>query len=136
MIDIKELRIGNYVRPQNTTGAKSVNGIVFSIDDYRVSVEGNKNQYDYHLLTPIPLSRDILLNSGFWQAEDYDCYSINIFDKFGLGIKYNSNVVIFYVTDVASNGILELPTSHKLEYVHQLQNLYFALTGKELEVKL
>ena len=24
---------------------------------------------------------------------------------------------------------------HRLKYVHQLQNLYFALTGKELKIK-
>ena len=27
------------------------------------------------------------------------------------------------------------PTATPLKYVHQLQNLYFALTGKELEIK-
>ena len=28
-----------------------------------------------------------------------------------------------------------LINGHKIKYVHQLQNLYFALTGKELEMK-
>lgn len=65
MIDVKELRIGNYVFPKNDSGKESVIGEVFAINNYLVSVKGNHNQYDYHLLEPIPLTEELLLKCGF-----------------------------------------------------------------------
>ena len=57
MIDVKELRIGNYVFPKNDSGKESVIGEIFAINDYLVSIKRNHNQYDYHLLEPIPPAR-------------------------------------------------------------------------------
>lgn len=120
MIDIKELRIGNYVFPKNSSGADSVKGIVFSLNDYLVSVKGNSNQYDYHLLEPIPLTEELLLKCGFEKH------------KWG-------DVVVYY------NPLIELDAHFCLKGVdyniqvknlHQLQNIYLDLTGKELEVNL
>lgn len=37
MIDVKELRIGNYVFPKNDSGKESVIGEIFAINDYLVS---------------------------------------------------------------------------------------------------
>ena len=54
MIDVKELRIGNYVFPKNDSGKESVIGEIFAINDYLVSIKGNHNQYDYHLLGHCP----------------------------------------------------------------------------------
>jgi hypothetical protein len=120
MIDIKELRIGNYVFPKNSSGAKSVKGVVFAIDDYLVSVEGNHNQYDYHLLEPIPLTEELLFKCGFEKKP-------------------------FGSTTVYYNPLIELDAHFRLNRVdyniqvqslHQLQNLYFDLTGQEIEVDL
>lgn len=36
MIDVKELRIGNYVFPKNDSGKESVIGEIFAINDYLV----------------------------------------------------------------------------------------------------
>lgn len=137
MIDVKELRIGNYVFPKNNSGKESVIGEVFAINDYLVSVKGNHNQYDYHLLEGISLTEKILMDAGFNYVSDYKCFSKEIGDKFAIGLKLEQNTVdLFYITEKAYNGILTIPAVYKVLYVHQLQNLYFDLTGKELEVNL
>ena len=41
MIDVKELRIGNYVFPKNDSGKESVIGEIFAINDYLVSIKGH-----------------------------------------------------------------------------------------------
>jgi len=52
-------------------------------------------------------------------AGDFDCY-FNVFGRNEICIEQYSE------------GALEL---EHIKYVHQLQNLYFALTGKELEIR-
>lgn len=93
-------------------------------------------------------------NGADWQPKYpktiYNTHTIRIDDDFYFGVvneefiwidKYNDNqkdntvsIVFgdFYETRVDSSDFLycKIP-----EYVHQLQNLYFALTGKELEIK-
>lgn len=77
---------------------------------------------------PIPLNRDILLKCGFGEVGMYEnvYHKDNIrihLDKSGetgtaLFIQYNDDESIF---------------SKEVSSLHQLQNLHFALSGKELE---
>ena len=72
---------------------------------------------------PIPLTPEILEKAGF-----NDFYTISIFDA------YKNDVIICYdnqekVFAIGGNW-------YKAEYLHQLQNLYFALTGEELNIEL
>lgn len=76
MIDIRELRIGNYVLPNNTIGAQSAVGVVFSINDYLVSVKGNSNQYDYHLLEGVSLTE-----KSWWMPDLIMFLIVNVFQK-------------------------------------------------------
>ncbi len=120
MIDIRELRIGNYVFPKKSSGAKSVNGVVFAIDDYLVSVKGNHNQYDYHLLEPIPLTEELLFKCGFEKKQ------------LGSATVYY-HPLIELDTHFCLNGV---DYNIQVKSLHQLQNLYFDLTGREIEVDL
>lgn len=67
MIDVKELRIGNYVFPKNDSGKETVIGEIFAINNYLVSIKGNHNQYDYHLLEPILLTEELLFEVRFYR---------------------------------------------------------------------
>jgi hypothetical protein len=71
---------------------------------------------------PIPLTEEILLKFGFHKKGDFNCYS-----------KSWINVCI------AANGSYlyqeSKHTSSTFYFVHQLQNLYFALTNQELTTK-
>ena len=69
---------------------------------------------------PITLTEEILLKCGFvnWDKVD-DCYIIK-----GLIIWKCNEMFLCY-----KNGV-------HIKYLHQLQNLYFALTNEELEINL
>lgn len=78
--------------------------------------------------SPIPLTEEWLLKFGFRKIDAYNCYILN-----GL-LRYNvdNNKWFIETPDGPFESYwVEVP----LTYVHQLQNLYFALTGEELTVK-
>lgn len=107
-----ELRIGNYLNTVN--GVKRVSDI--SVDRYCWFTD---NQCE-----PIPLIEEWLLKFGFvnqnygWNIKDFGLFDHN-YKKGELNLKLNASEV----------PIIEI------KHVHQLQNLYFALTGEELEIK-
>ena len=72
-------------------------------------------------IEPIPLTEEWLFKLNFINDRVLEFYRNDITD---------STIIIDY------NFICLLGYSHvKLKYVHQLQNLFFALTGEELELK-
>lgn len=81
-------------------------------------------------IKPIQLTEEILLKCGF-KLYPSGSYCIDLFDKdnyLAIDIKYNKGFIYINVDD----------TSLKIEskYLHQLQNLYFALTNNELNIEL
>lgn len=152
MIKANELRIGNWILYPKYWGDKPIRVTGISVLDRTDDSSGIYEEYLYLLgndfLTdsnfdefidykngvlspmkaePIPLTEDILLKCGF----EYKAKSKLGVDSFG---------EIF----IADNGICHISDERdtnysfmaKCEYLHQLQNLYFALTGEELNVKL
>lgn len=122
-----ELRIGNLVLfPLNSNDPEmqEYEGIIHSISFDSDTGFGMVNgDTDINELKPIPLTEDRLFRFGFetgmlntWFIIPKDTYAIISLEKKGDG---------FYITN--------LPI--KLIAVHQLQNLYFALTGEELNIK-
>lgn len=65
---------------------------------------------------PIPLTKEWLIRFGF--------------EEYGNGWH---NGLIWYVNNKCWFG--KSPIIENIKYVHQLQNLYFALTGEELTIK-
>ena len=111
-----ELRIGNWINEKGKL--KQV---------YSVS---NHNAKDYSKLKPTPLTEEWLLKFGF---EKDECeFSNTEWSKY---VPHAS--MSFYETE---NGYQRLFDDHydvgiEIKYVHQLQNLYFALVGEELTIK-
>lgn len=110
----KELRIGNLVKYADDVYLHG--GKITEIGDI---IQGETDYYQ-----PIPITEEWLL-----MFEIYDLNTINL--KIG---------DLFYDLENKELGIcgVESCTSEmifyaKCEYVHQLQNLYFLLTGTELE---
>lgn len=115
-----ELRIGNWVE------ANMPPMIVKEIDEYEVRLEYQPAQADYwaasiEWVKGIPLTTGILIKSG----------AIN---------KYGQNFFIGKLKfDISTTNVIRFHYSGKVTYiffVHQLQNLYFALTGEELKIIL
>lgn len=118
MILVNELRFGNYL-----LFGKQIQ-CVFKITGDGVNTYCNDIEISdaFENIHPIPLTKDWLLKFGFkegtsWYSKYEHPIAINISIKHGL-------------TTVGANEEYEV----ECKYVHQLQNLYFALTGKELEI--
>lgn len=151
-LEPNDLRIGNYVNADDSVNFKHVpiritaitptflTGIAHVIN---LPVSG----ISIHSVKPVPLTEDLLLKCGF-EAIDYgDKYDPD--DEFAGYFEYHLNIGIFYrnlickpsggwycyVQDVDMIEGNNIKTKN-IYYLHELQNLYFALTGKELEVKL
>lgn len=119
MIHEKELRIGNWVNFIPDNG----DFIVSSIDaSNRLSKTINGLCPDD--IKPIPLTDKILLKCGFEINKTHCTKWINDINTFIISERKNKT---WFLCDTDVN------TSFK--YLHQLQNLYFALTQKELEIK-
>ena len=80
----------------------------------------------YHLsdIKPIPLTREWLLKFGFTQINNR--FTLENF-RFHIEKPCNYHGFLF-----CENHIV---ITDKIKHVHQLQNLYFALTGEELTIK-
>lgn len=82
-------------------------------------------------IEPIQLTEDILLKCGFKARTIYDDFEFE-------GIKISS-CIMRCDTKERSSFFLNLGEENeslniRLDYIHQLQNLYFSLTGQELNV--
>ena len=75
------------------------------------------------MFKPIPLTEEWLLKFGFKQFGDNSCKIKTL----------HGNIYVDYFRNVCYPG--NNFSIHKFKYVHQLQNLYLALTGNELEIK-
>ena len=137
-IDIKELRFGNYVSFTDPSG-ETINMIVGGVMPDEILLwfppnvsSGDKVEVSNGItirgwqdgpeINPIPLTKELLLKCGFEE-------------EFGGIIYYNRNQGIEFNFSngwcTASRGEYDIVD---VQYLHQLQNLYFALTGEELEV--
>ena len=111
----EELRIGNYV----------YSGIFSNkvIEVYPMFfVQLSKIEDKEHNIKPIPLTEEWLLKFGFKRTNKYDFELIkNDFHFYTSSDFFNGNgFICFNEFDI------------KIKYIHELQNLYFALTNKEL----
>lgn len=124
MIDTQELSLGNYL--------KKIKDIVkvtsFSHSLISVTIVGTSNQILCLPLElePISLTEEILLNCGF--DENMVLSTIEGEIRY-----YGDGNINIGGEDSCTLGMVYIA---KCKYLHQLQNLYFALTGEELEVKL
>jgi hypothetical protein len=137
MIQANELRIGNLFW-ENYGGYKIVSGINCHKNEFPITVDAHGigftaiGRFDLESIQPISLTPEILEKCGF-DSINFDNPNSNVDFTFTNNpqywIQYHTDVdqYIFYGT---SNSI-EKP----IKYLHQLQNLYFALTGEELTFK-
>lgn len=112
-----ELRIGNYI-----TDDFASESAYFAVKELKKKIcyYGASFKATYKGLKPIPLTEEWLLKFGF--------------DKHG-SLKHQA----FTKDDFIIRKELDFDYEHEsrsktLKYVHQLQNLYHALTGKELKL--
>ena len=115
MINIQELRLNNWIDFTSTPGNYEQVKDIQTYDMKTPSV----NRVAVSDVVPIPLDKVWIERFGF---EWIDTHWSN-----------NGRVSLYITADYECifNNLLSV----KLSYVHQLQNLYFALTGQELTIK-
>ena len=127
MIKTNEYREGNYFKWSEIASM-----------GLGVDIITRENHYHYNQLRDdIPLTEDWLLKFGFvksWSCMDYDRYNKEGFNM----LKDYGEQCIKLPRD--KGGYIHLNCGYydneiDFDYVHQLQNLYFALCGTELEIK-
>ncbi|MCT3691033.1 hypothetical protein HZQ92_05535 [Elizabethkingia anophelis] len=117
----KELRIGNYIKHSELLGITEVMAVG---KDYIHILFNKETLYEsIKWFTPIPLTEEWLLKLGFKKSK----FSSNCF-KITNGYKF----------DFAGGEVLYLDSIRleHIKYIHQLQNLHFALGGEELTIKI
>ncbi len=116
-----ELRIGNYVKTQ-------IHGVgtVEAISENKILHSMNWVSLDMEYFEPIPLTEKWLLDFGFKMERVFEARRFTLHNGFIVNIQ-NRGVINF--------GIFNNAMSVEIKHVHQLQNLYFALTKKELTIK-
>lgn len=131
MIAAQELRIGNWVHHLPTWSYRNESQTEFDFqfeeNDWWAIGECSLN---LESITPIPLTEEWLLKFGF--VDDADgFFTLQVGRKcFRISSKEGYHVVFQH--DI---GLRWAPLHEGLEYVYQLQNLYHALTGKELQLQ-
>lgn len=142
MIQPNELRVGNYVTDdffdifKNIIKVDSINnkGINLEIEDDGKWAEIAQRwigcEYSFESLFGIPLTEEILIKCGFKKSNDLDeFYHLDLLNKW-TRIYFNPkhNICILQINQDDS--------CIKIQYLHQLQNLVFSLTQKELTIQL
>ena len=128
-MDAKHFRIGNYV--QTIFSSLEYKRIKDSTGNYPIipiKITSMGVDCDFK---PIPLTEEWLLKLGL----EYDRaeYYIKEDEYVNLLMFVNSKTKkIYHFADVERR---QYQTTLEFKHVHQLQNLYFALTGKELTIK-
>ena len=128
----EELRIGNFVKADKDDYQGIVSAIL-SDELVEVTYPSGVTASEYpEELAPIPLTEDWLLragfrkqiNKGFVTFHNYVCMT-----DFYLRESFKGG---YYFGFIINGRHYEFNDATNYEYVHQLQNLYFALTGDEL----
>ena len=135
-MEASELRMGNYVeycRNPLVYELKQIKGIDYGGEGLFIqyySQDGSQYPINIKNLNAIPLTEDWLLKFGFEKkGNEYLIWKDN--DPLGIEVVF-WKFKEFYVNLVSPEYNHELKN---VKYVHQLQNLYFALTNKELKRK-
>jgi hypothetical protein len=116
-MEAKELRIGNYY---NGDISKEVNIQQITYEDIKELFQDSQDDY----YQPIKLTEEWLFKFGFQIDDKDECY---IYDTVHLVSLYKGfNGGYQRIINGYNDGV-------ELNHVHQLQNLYFALTGEELK---
>lgn len=121
MIDPKELRIGNLIALNDALDKRqyyTVHQLFWDLT-YHIGVDNSDLVLPKSYFDPIPITPEWLERLGYKKLETDSWMSASgwcTIDKIGSYYQHPMGCL-------------------KIEYIHQLQNLYYCLTGQELTVK-
>lgn len=116
MIKASEVRIGNWVNCYKATFS------ITAINNTHVEGLGNEGHFDILDCKPIPLTPEILEQAGF--------------EKDGEVIYRQRNTMLYFGANFVDYYHYGHPIKNDIQSLHQLQNLFYALSGTELTINL
>jgi hypothetical protein len=116
MINMYELRLGNWLLQD---GTNYINVGIIQKNFYATAI----NERNITRFEPVPLTPEILEKCGFERLDRF-------FEKDEIILLLVGGDTILYYYSTKSDKRTEI------QYLHQLQNLYFALVGEELNIEL
>lgn len=137
VVDVKQLRLGNWLQSfiimDDGTGHISKRCIMpFRVDLKTMEILSDSQGRHFATMEPISLSPELLEKAGFEMMPNSFMASKVIRAGFRIGY-HNGNAS---ECSLFQHGI-EFPlAAGQVKYLHSLQNLYFALSGEELEINL
>jgi hypothetical protein len=148
-MEAKELRIGNFVRTGKGDREFKVDYLFLFYFKASCVDSGVQMVSTQHNITPIPLTEEWLLKFGFekgklqkWFGNGHDYQPVDVYTElyaFTIGRhEFEYHIRTWTHSGIAEDESCAVYCGDNLvvcEHVHQLQNLYFALTGEELETK-
>ena len=137
MIKANELRIGNRIKYNNDKSLRDelINKeVIVTADVIKWASNPSENCYE-----PIPLTPEILERCGFEKKEEDGVITFTLEIK-GIADHGDNEYKLFGIKSKPAFVQIDYTVNRywaakPIYYLHQLQNIYNALTGEELEIK-
>ena len=147
MIDVKELRLSNWVLDSEGVERQvtviSAQGRVFlppvKYVDRMPKILKLGEDCSTDLVNPITITPEVLEACGFRLLQKNNCHYVIDWPNQRISQQkisvFRSNDVFNVAFSNTLSGYVDYILPTEIEYLHQLQNLYFDLCGQELEYK-
>jgi hypothetical protein len=134
--EVKQLRLGNLILPTFSEIPRIVKGISIHFLWINNDMEHTIGPYEIEDFRFIPLTEEWLIKFGFGynritKRRYIEYYRLGDSNQSVLFVGKDKQIGFWYGVQ---NHTLDTVAINSVQYVHQLQNLYFALTGKELTI--
>lgn len=123
MIPTFDLRTGNWII------ASDVIHKIVAVAENKVKFADQKGSFNPEDLQPIPLTPEILEKAGLKQRGKSSLYDKVPEEGFTYHI-YWHRIMLFHAPDNTLSHWLNT----RIVFLHQLQNLYYYLTGREIQI--
>jgi len=127
MVSANELRINSLFLEANSRRYMVINSIHEHYQFGRYIDATATFRVENYELTPIPLSKELVLKCGFKDNDgliELDCFAFRIY--------YTEHGILLNITGKLNESVF----CHHVKYLHQLQNLVHSLSNSELEINL
>lgn len=130
MIQAKECRLGNLLHDKKNNRIVAFYGLTEGLNKVIVNYANGSGIYylEFDEVEPIKITEDILLKCGFVYEEGF-------YIKDGLAFEELEDGRLL-IDGLGFSLYKDDFEKHITSYIHELQNLYFALTKQELQVNL